>query len=132
MAQLSYLRMYLVVYCLPTFSFVSLMLRSSYFTQHSQMLYTIQIWDINIDERHHSLYQYRSISILILYSSLSITRLKQLNGSVSTHVCLLRFRASVKKKDGVDVYVSKIQQYYLVIKGLNVRHSICQKLGLNV
>ena len=125
MAQLSYLRMYLVVYCLPTFSFVSPMLRSSYFTQHSQMLYIIQIWDINIDERHHSLYQYRSISYS--YSSLSITLLKQLNGSVSTHVCQLRFRASVKKKDGVDVYMfRRYNNTYLVIKGLNVRHSFAK------
>ena len=132
MAQLSYLRMYLVVYCVSPLSHLSLQCCVAvtslsilkYYTQFRYGTTSILMSDItlriNTDPSQYS------------YSSLSITRLKQLNGSVSTHECLLRFRASVKKKDGVDVYVSKIQQYYLVIKGLNVRHSICQKLGLNV
>lgn len=66
-----------------------------------------------------SQYSYSSLSILI-------TRLKQLNGSVSTHVRPLRFRASVKKKDGVDVYCRRYNNTYLVIKGLNVRHSFAK------
>ena len=71
MAQLSYLRMYLVVYCLPTFSFVSLMLRAvtslsilkcyTQFRYGTSILMSTITLCINTDPSQYS------------YSSLSIT-----------------------------------------------------------